>query len=86
MAKRSRKIRALWNARITLNSGGRAICGRHAQFLIRKRLSPISDDHHGDGIVAVTVKYCLATTRPGEANPQILSACIQCVERLGGAA
>src|SRR4029077_16979743 len=35
----------------------RQICGRHAQFLIRKKtFAYFLDDHHGDGIVAVTCK------------------------------
>jgi hypothetical protein len=35
----------------------RQICGSHAQFLVRKKtFSYFLDNHHGDGIVAVTGK------------------------------
>src|SRR5271170_414280 len=35
----------------------RQICGSHAQFLVRKKtFAYFLDDHHGDGIVAVTCK------------------------------
>jgi hypothetical protein len=42
---------------LALPEATRQICGRHAQFLIRKKtFAYFLDDHHGDGIVAVTCK------------------------------
>jgi hypothetical protein len=42
---------------LALPEAERKICGRHAQFLIRKKtFAYFLDDHHGDGIVAVTCK------------------------------
>ena len=42
---------------LALPQATRQICGRHAQSLIRKKtFAYFLDDHHGDGIVAVTCK------------------------------
>lgn len=50
----------------------RQVYGSHAQFLVRKKtFAYFLDDHHGDGIVAVTCKVLpgdnkpLAETQPG---------------------
>src|SRR5580698_363510 len=50
----------------------RQICGSHAQFLVRKKtFAYFLDNHHGDGIVAVTCKVlagdnkALAEAQPG---------------------
>jgi phosphoribosylglycinamide formyltransferase-1 len=49
----------------------RKICGQHAQFLVRKKtFAYFLNDHHGDGIVAITGKVLpgdnseLATAQP----------------------
>jgi predicted DNA-binding protein (MmcQ/YjbR family) len=60
MVKRSpedpRLIR-LTEIALALPEATRQICGSHAQFLVRKKtFAYFLDDHHGDGIVAVTCK------------------------------
>jgi hypothetical protein len=60
MGKRSaedpRLIR-LTKISLALPEAARQRCGRHAAFLVRKRtFAYFLDDHHGDGIVAVTCK------------------------------
>jgi hypothetical protein len=68
MAKRSMedpRLVELTKIALSLPEAERKICGtRHAQFLIRKRsFAYFLDDHHGDGIVAVTGKVL-----PGDNN------------------
>jgi predicted DNA-binding protein (MmcQ/YjbR family) len=42
---------------LSLPEATRQICGSHAQFLVRKKtFAYFLDNHHGDGIVAVTCK------------------------------
>jgi len=42
---------------LTLPETTRQICGSHAQFLVRKKtFAYFLNNHHGDGIVAVTCK------------------------------
>ena len=50
----------------------RKMCGRHAQFLIRKKtFAYFLDDHHGDGIVAVTCKVLPVDNKAlAEAQPR----------------
>jgi len=60
MAKRSTedsRLAELTRIALALPEARRELCGRHAQFLIRKKtFAYFLDDHHGDGIVAVTCK------------------------------
>jgi hypothetical protein len=75
MAKRSKddpRLVELTRIALALPEAERKICGRHAQFLIRKKtFDYFLDDHHGDGIVAVTCKVlpgdnkALAEAQPG---------------------
>jgi len=51
------RLAELTRIALALPEAKRKICGRHAQFLIRKKtFAYFLDDHHGDGIVAVTCK------------------------------
>ena len=57
---------------LALPEATRKVYGSHAQFLVRKKtFAYFLDDHHGDGIVAVTCKVLpgdnkpLAETQPG---------------------
>ena len=57
---------------LALPEASRLIHGSHAQFLVRKKtFAYFLNDHHGDGIVAVTCKVmpgdntALAETQPG---------------------
>ncbi|HYL95958.1 MAG TPA: MmcQ/YjbR family DNA-binding protein [Terriglobales bacterium] len=60
MAKRSAKdprLRRLTEIALTFPETTRQIYGSHAQFLVRKKtFAYFLDNHHGDGIVAVTCK------------------------------
>jgi phosphoribosylglycinamide formyltransferase-1 len=59
MAKRSEdsRLARLTEIAISLPEVTRKIYGSHAQFLVRKRtFAYFLDNHHGDGIVAVTCK------------------------------
>ena len=57
---------------LTLPEAEKKICGRHAQFLIRKKtFAYFLDDHHGDGIVAVTCKVLPGDNKAlAEAQPR----------------
>jgi hypothetical protein len=58
------RLTELTTIALALPEAKRVICGRHAQFLIRKKtFAYFLDDHHGDGIVAVTCKVL-----PGDNN------------------
>ncbi len=51
------RLTRLSKVALALPETTRAICGSHAQFLVRKKtFAYFLDDHHGDGIVAVTCK------------------------------
>ncbi|MGE5052757.1 MAG: MmcQ/YjbR family DNA-binding protein [Acidobacteriota bacterium] len=67
MPKRSTedpRLTRLTEIAIALPDVTRQICGSHAQFLVRKKtFSYFLDNHHGDGIVAVTGKVL-----PGDNN------------------
>jgi len=60
MAKRSSedpRLTRLTEVALALPEATRQIYGSHAQFLVRKRtFAYFLDNHHGDGIVAVTCK------------------------------
>ena len=59
MAKRPEdpRLTRLTKIALAFPNARRVICGSHAQFLIRKKtFAYFLNDHHGDGIVAVTVK------------------------------
>jgi hypothetical protein len=60
MAKRSSedpRITRLTEVALALPEVTRQIYGSHAQFLVRKRtFAYFLDNHHGDGMVAVTCK------------------------------
>jgi len=60
MAKRSiedPRLRRLTEIALTFPEVARQIYGSHAQFLVRKKtFAYFLDNHHGDGIVAVTCK------------------------------
>lgn len=75
MKKRSKedaRLAELTRLALALPDAERKMCGRHAQFLVRKKtFAYFLDDHHGDGIVAVTCKVlpgdnkALAEAQPG---------------------
>jgi phosphoribosylglycinamide formyltransferase-1 len=60
MAKRSAedpRLTRLTTIALTLPEATRVIHGSHAQFLVRKKtFAYFLDNHHGDGMVAVTCK------------------------------
>jgi hypothetical protein len=60
MAKRSAedpRLSRLTQVALTFPETRRQIYGSHAQFLVRKKIfAYFLDNHHGDGIVAVTCK------------------------------
>jgi hypothetical protein len=60
MAKRSSedpRLTRLTEIALALPEAARRICRQHAQFLVRKKtFAYFLNDHHGDGIVAVTGK------------------------------
>ena len=75
MAKRSAedpRLTRLTEVELALPEATRQIYGSHAQFLVRKKtFAYFLDNHHGDGIVAVTCKVlpgdnkALAEAQPG---------------------
>jgi hypothetical protein len=75
MLKRSTedpRLTHLTKIALALPDATRKVCGSHAQFLVRKKtFAYFLDDHHGDGIVAVTCKVvpgdnkALADAQPG---------------------
>jgi len=75
MAKRpmeDSRLTELTKIALALPEAKRQICGRHAQFLIRKKtFAYFLDDHHGDGIVAVTCKVLPGDNKAlAEAQPR----------------
>ena len=51
------RLKRLTKIALALPEASRQICGSHAQFLVRKKtFAYFLNDHHGDGIVAVTGK------------------------------
>jgi hypothetical protein len=75
MAKRSAedpRLTRLTKLALALPEATRQICGSHAQFLIRKKtFAYFLNDHHGDGIVAVTGKVLPGDNKAlAEAQPR----------------
>jgi hypothetical protein len=66
------RLTELTKIALALPETKRKICGRHAQFLIRsKTFAYFLDDHHGDGIVAVTCKVLPGDNKAlAEAQPR----------------
>jgi len=66
------RLAELTRMALTLPEAKRKLCGRHAQFLIRKKtFAYFLDDHHGDGIVAVTCKVLPGDNKAlAEAQPR----------------
>jgi predicted DNA-binding protein (MmcQ/YjbR family) len=75
MKKRSTedpRLTRLTKITLALPEATRRIYGSHAQFLVRKKtFAYFLDDHHGDGIVAVTGKVLPGDNKAlAEAQPQ----------------
>ncbi len=75
MAKRSTedlRLTRLTEIALTLPEATRLVHGSHAQFLVRKKtFAYFLDNHHGDGIVAVTCKVLPGDNKAlVEANPR----------------
>ena len=66
------RLTELTKIALALPETKRKICGRHAQFLIRsKTFAYFLDDHHGDGIIAVTCKVLSGDNKAlAEAQPR----------------
>ncbi len=65
----------------------RSYNGQHASFLIRKKtFAYFLNDHHGDGIVALTCKVLPGRQRSPcqSAAPQVLSARLSRIKGMGG--
>jgi len=57
VAKEDRRLTRLTKICMALPEATRCVQGRHAGFLVRKKtFAWFLDDHHGDGIVAVSCK------------------------------
>lgn len=71
-AKEDARLVQLTNIALALPESERKLGGRHAQFLIRKKtFAYFLDDHHGDGIVAVTCKVLPGDNKAlAEAQPR----------------
>lgn len=64
-----RRLVRLTKICLALPEAARTVMGRHAAFLVRKKtFAYYLDDHHGDGIVAVTCKVL-----PGD-NARLIGA------------
>jgi hypothetical protein len=75
MARRSAedpRLTGLTKIALALPEATRRICGSHAQFLVRKKtFAYFLNDHHGDGIVAVTGKVLPGDNKAlAEAQPR----------------
>jgi predicted DNA-binding protein (MmcQ/YjbR family) len=75
MAKRSTedpRLTRLTEIALALPDATRQICESHAQFLVRKKtFAYFLDNHHGDGIVAVTCKVVPGDNKAlAEAQPR----------------
>ena len=75
MAKRTAedaRLDKLTTIALALPESERKLCGSHAQLLIRKKtFAYFLDDHHGDGIVAVTCKVLPGDNKAlAEAQPR----------------
>ena len=65
------RLTRLTEVALALPEATRKICGSHAQFLVRKKtFAYFLDNHHGDGIVAVTCKVLAGDNKAlAEAQP-----------------
>ena len=65
------RLTRLTEIALALPEAKRRICGSHAQFLVRKKtFAYFLDNHHGDGIVAVTCKVLSGDNKAlAEAQP-----------------
>ena len=72
VSKEDARLAQLTGIALALPEAKRKLCGRHAQFLIRKKtFAYFLDDHHGDGIVAVTGKVLPSDNKAlAEAQPR----------------
>lgn len=75
MAKRSAedpRLKSLTKIALALPEATRQVYGSHAQFLVRKKtFAYFLNDHHGDGIVAVTGKVLPGDNKAlAEAQPR----------------
>src|SRR5215467_10458977 len=51
------RLKRLTQIALALPEATRQLCGRHASFLVRKKVfAYFLNDHHGDGIVAIACK------------------------------
>jgi phosphoribosylglycinamide formyltransferase-1 len=66
------RLAELTKIALTLPEAKRKICGSHVQFLVRKKtFAYFLNDHHGDGIVAVTGKVLPGDNKAlAEAQPR----------------
>jgi hypothetical protein len=66
------RLTRLTELALTLPETTRRMCVSHAQFLVRtKTFAYFLDNHHGDGIVAVTCKVLPGDNKPlAEAQPR----------------
>ena len=66
------RLARLTKIALALPESERKLCGRHAQVIIRKKtFAYFLDDHHGDGIVAVTCKVLPGDNKAlAEAQPR----------------
>ena len=66
------RLKRLTKIALALPEASRQICGSHAQFLVRKKtFAYFLNDHHGDGIVAVTGKVLPGDNKAlAEAQPR----------------
>jgi len=66
------RLTRLTEIALALPEATRQICGSHAQFLVRKKtFAYFLDNHHGDGIVAVTGKVLPGDNKAlSEAQPR----------------
>ena len=66
------RLARLTKIALSLPEASRQMCRRHAQFLVRKKtFAYFLNDHHGDGIVAVTGKVLPGDNKAlAEAQPR----------------
>jgi hypothetical protein len=80
------RLTRLTEVALALPEATRKICGSHAQFLVRKKtFAYFLDNHHGDGIVAVTCKVLSGDNKAlADSHAwQILSPRVPRIEGLG---
>ena len=79
-AAEDKRLARLTKLALALPEAQRQIYGSHAQFLVRKKtFAYFLDNHHGDGIVAVTCKVlpgenkALVEAQPGAAGERVVN-------------